>query len=49
MFRRYQIALIAGVAKVPREVVLELRNSQLVEAFDFLAGMLAPSPKDGET
>ena len=49
MFRRYQIALIAGVAKVPREVVLELRNSQLVEAFDFLAAMLAPSPKDGET
>jgi hypothetical protein len=47
--RRYQIALIAAVAQVPREVVLELKHSQLTEAFDFLAGLLAPSPKDGET
>jgi hypothetical protein len=49
MFRRYQIALIAAVAKVPREVVLELRNSQLKEAFDFLERILKGSPKDGET
>jgi hypothetical protein len=49
MMRRYQIALVAGVAKVPREVVLELRNSQLTEAFDFLADLLRPIPKDGGT
>ncbi len=47
--RRYQIALIAGVAKVPREVVLQLRNSEVRQAFDFLATMLDASPKDGET
>ena len=47
--RRYQIALVAAVAQVPREVVLELRHSQLTEAFNFLAELLAPSPKDGET
>jgi hypothetical protein len=47
--RRYQIALIASVAGVPREVVLELRYSQLVEAFDFLSDLLAGSRKDGET
>jgi Phage tail assembly chaperone proteins, E, or 41 or 14 len=47
--RRYQIALIAGVAKVPREVVLQLRNSEVRQAFDFLATMLDPIPKDGET
>ena len=34
--RRYQIALVAAVAKVPREVVLELRHSELTRAFDFL-------------
>jgi hypothetical protein len=45
--RRYQIALVAAVAQVPREVVLELRHSQLTEAFDFLAGLLAPSQQDG--
>ena len=45
--RRYQIALIAAVAQVPREVVLELRHSELTKAFDFLAEMLAPIPKDG--
>lgn len=49
MMRRYQIALVAAVAQVPREVVLELKHSQLSEAFDFLAALLAPSPKDGET
>lgn len=49
MFRRYQIALVAAVAQVPREVVLELRSSQLAEAFDFLAVLLAPIPKDGVT
>jgi len=48
MFRRYQIALIAAVAKVPREVVLELRNSQLKEAFSFLSAILKDTPEDGE-
>jgi hypothetical protein len=38
--RRYQIALVAAVAQVPREVVGELRHSQLTEAFDFLAELL---------
>jgi Phage tail assembly chaperone proteins, E, or 41 or 14 len=47
--RRYQIALVASVAQVPREVVLELRHSQLQDAFDFLAVLLDRSPKDGET
>ncbi|MGA8764385.1 MAG: phage tail assembly protein [Candidatus Sulfotelmatobacter sp.] len=47
--RRYQIALVASVAQVPREVVLELRHSQLQEAFDFLAVLLDRSPKDGGT
>jgi hypothetical protein len=47
--RRYQIAMIAAVAGVPREVVLELRNGQLQEAFDFLLKLLGPTPKDGET
>jgi len=45
--RRYQIALIAAVAQVPREVVLELKHSQLMEAFDFLAVLLEPSRRDG--
>jgi len=49
MVRRYQIAMVAAVAKVPREVVLELRNSQLEEAFAFLSDLLKPSPKDGVT
>jgi hypothetical protein len=49
MMRRYQIALVAAVAHVPREVVLELRHSQLNEAFDFLSDLLAPIPKDGAT
>lgn len=47
--RRYQIALVAAVGQVPREVVLELRHSELTRAFDFLSDLLAPSPKDGET
>jgi hypothetical protein len=47
--RRFQIALIAGVAKVPREVVLQLRNSEVRDAFDFLSALLAPTPKDGGT
>ena len=38
--RRYQIALVAAVAGVPREVVLELPHSRLAEAFDFLAELL---------
>ena len=47
--RRYQIALVASVAEVPREVVLELKFSQLNEAFDFLADLLDRSRKDGAT
>ena len=47
--RRYQIALVASVAGVPREVVLELKFSQLNEAFDFLADLLDTSRKDGAT
>jgi hypothetical protein len=47
--RRYQIALIASVAGVPREVVLELKFTQINEAFDFLSELLAPSPRDGAT
>lgn len=47
--RRYQIALVANVAQVPREVILELKYSQLNEAFDFLADLLGHSRKDGET
>lgn len=47
--RRYQIALIAGVAKVPREVVLQLRHGELTAAFDFLSDLLALTPKDGAT
>lgn len=47
--RRYQIALVAAVAQVPREVVLELRFSQLNEAFDFLADLLDRSRQGGAT
>jgi hypothetical protein len=49
MMRRYQIALVAAVAKVPREVVLELRHSELTRAFDFLSGLLEPIQPDGAT
>jgi hypothetical protein len=47
--RRYQIALVASVAGVPREVVLELKFSQLNQAFDFLADLLDRSRQDGAT
>jgi hypothetical protein len=49
MMRRYQIALVSAVAKVPREVVLELKHSQLTRAFDFLSRLLDVSPRDTET
>lgn len=49
-FRRYQMALIAQVAKVPDEVVGELTNTQLRAAWDFLRAKLEPdSPETGET
>ena len=49
-FRRYQIALVAAVGKVPIEVVGEMTNSQLRRAWDFLRGRLEPgSPQTGET
>jgi len=47
--RRYQIALVAAVAQVPREVVLELKHSELMRAANFLRDLLEPSPKDGGT
>lgn len=47
-FRRYQMALVAAVAKVPVEVVGELTNSQLVRAWNFLRERLdAASPPTG--
>jgi hypothetical protein len=49
-FRRYQIALIATVAKVPTEVVGELPNSQLRRAWSFLRDLLdETTPEIGET
>jgi hypothetical protein len=47
-FRKYQMALIAAVAKVPIEVVGELANSQVVEAWGFLERTLKPIPPTGE-
>jgi hypothetical protein len=48
-FRRYQMTLIAQVAKVPIEVVGELPNSQLRRAWDFLRRQLdADTPEIGE-
>lgn len=49
-FRKYQMALIAAVAKVPPEVVGELTNTQLRAAWDFLRRKLErDSPEIGET
>jgi hypothetical protein len=49
-FRRYQMALIAQVAKVPDEVVGDLTNTQLRAAWNFLRAKLEPdSPETGET
>lgn len=45
--RRYQIALVAAVAQVPREVVLELKHSELMRAANFLRDLLQDSPPDG--
>jgi hypothetical protein len=47
--RRYQITLIAAVAKVPREVVEAMRVTQIEECFEFLGPLLAPGPRTGET
>jgi hypothetical protein len=48
-FRKYQMALIAQVAKVPDEVVGELTNTQLRAAWLFLRAKLDPdSPEIGE-
>jgi Phage tail assembly chaperone proteins, E, or 41 or 14 len=49
MMRRYQISLIAAVAQVPREVVLELKQSQIEDAFSFLSDLRETSRKDGAT
>jgi hypothetical protein len=49
-FRKYQMALIAQVAKVPDEVVGELTNKQLRAAWGFLQRKLEPdTPETGET
>ena len=49
-FRRYQIAMIAQVAKVPIEVVGELTNTQLRAAWGFLRAKLEPdTPETGAT
>jgi len=49
-FRRYQMAMIAQVAKVPEEVVGELTNTQLRAAWNFLRAKLEPdTPETGET
>jgi hypothetical protein len=47
--RRYQISLIAAVAGVPREVVLELKQSQIEAAFSFLSDLQETFRKDGAT
>lgn len=47
--RRYQIMLIAQVAQVPREVVLELRESEIMRAFDFLEQRRRDSQATGAT
>jgi hypothetical protein len=39
-FRRYQMVLIAQVARVPIEVIGELTNTQLRKAWDFLRQQL---------
>ena len=49
-FRKYQMALIAAVAKVPPEVVGELTNTQILQAWSFLRAKLEPdSPPTGES
>lgn len=47
--RRYMITMVAAVAKVPREVVLAMRQSQIEEAFDFLSRSRPAGPPTGET
>jgi hypothetical protein len=47
--RRYMITLVAAVAKVPREVVLAMRQSQIEAAFDFLSRSRPGGPPTGET
>lgn len=47
--RKYQIELIAAVARVPVEVVEEMPYSQLEEAFAFLGELLSRSPPTGGT
>ena len=49
-FRRYQIAMIAAVAKVPVEVIGELPNSTVRSAWAFLRKTLdGDTPEIGET
>lgn len=45
---RYKTSLIAAVAGVPREVVLEMKASEIERAFDFLDNLrVVASQRDG--
>ena len=46
---RFEISLIAAVAKVDRSVVLGMKRSQIGEAFSFLARLLAAGRPTGAT
>jgi hypothetical protein len=46
---RFQVTLIAKVAKVPREVVLAMRKSEIDAAFAFLAPLLLAGSPTGES
>jgi len=47
--RRYQITLIARTAKVPREVIQQMRVGDIMRAFNFLSRLLDTGPPTGET
>ncbi len=47
--RQYQIALVAAVAKVPREVVLALRESELDRAMGFLTDIRERNQRTAST
>src|SRR4029077_8324177 len=46
---RFEVTLIAKVAKVPREVVLMMRESQIQEASRFLLRVRGGGPQTGAT
>ena len=47
-FRRFQIALVAAVARVDKQVVEQMPVSQAQEAFNFLSRLLARGQQTGE-